>query len=236
LVVIFGENQHLYQASAMICNFFVGASATLIHRRADFITLSVAKWLIPAAIAGVIAGVAVSNSSLFARQNSYWLARLFGAFMVYVVLYNLHRYRQKTRGLGSFSPEGIRDSVLGAIVCGLITGFSAGLLGIGGGTVCVPSQQLLLRMPLKRAIANSAATIATIALIGAAYKNVTLPQNNIAIKESLLLALPIIPTAVLGSLAGSRLMHKLPDGVVRGAFIVLAALAAVKLLTVRSGG
>lgn len=31
LVLAFGENQHLYQASAMLCNFFVGGAATLVH-------------------------------------------------------------------------------------------------------------------------------------------------------------------------------------------------------------
>jgi uncharacterized membrane protein YfcA len=235
LVVLFGENQHLYQAAAMICNFFVGASAVAIHHRARFLVGSVIKWLVPAAIAGVITGVAISNSSLFARRNSYLLARLFGAFMVYVVVYNVHRFWQKTRGVESFSAENIRYSPPLAAVCGLVTGLFAGLLGIGGGIICVPTQQLLLKMPLKRAIANSAALIAAIALVGATYKNLTLPEHGIELSESLRIVLPVIPGAVVGALAGGRLMHVLPGGIVRAAFIILAVLAAVKLLTVAPG-
>ena len=53
---IFGENQHLYQASAMICNFFVAISATVAHRKGMLLMENVIKWLIPSALAGVISG------------------------------------------------------------------------------------------------------------------------------------------------------------------------------------
>ena len=66
LVFAFGENQHLYQASAMICNFFVGAAAVMVHKNANSLVRDVIKWLIPSAIFGIVVGVAVSNSSVFA--------------------------------------------------------------------------------------------------------------------------------------------------------------------------
>ena len=87
-------------------------------------------------------------------------------------------------------------------------------------------------MPLKNAISNSAATIASIAVIGALYKNITLPQHNIQIMESVTMAAIVIPGAILGSFLGSRFMHKFPINVVRVVFILLAALACYKLFTV----
>ena len=69
LVFFFGENQHLYQASAMICNFFVGASSVVVHKKADVLMTDVIKWLVPAAAFGIIIGVAISNSSAFARTG-----------------------------------------------------------------------------------------------------------------------------------------------------------------------
>jgi uncharacterized membrane protein YfcA len=112
-----------------------------------------------------------------------------------------------------------------------LTGLSAGLLGIGGGTVCTPMQQLTLKMPLKRAISNSSALIASMALVGAFYKNITLAKHGIAVVESLKIAVIVIPTAMVGSFVGSRLMHRLPKNVVRIAFIGLLIVASYKMLT-----
>jgi uncharacterized membrane protein YfcA len=249
LVFVFGENQHLYQASAMICNFFVGTAATIVHRNADVLMRDIIKWLVPAAAFGIIIGVAISNSSVFAGGNSYLLARVFGLFMVYVIVYNCLRFGRKRRGgADGFDISKTRRSVPLTILCGLLTGISAGLLGIGGGTICIPTQQLFLKMPLKRAISNSAATIASIALIGAFYKNITLPQHNIVgspfcdalqngnpVIESLKIAVIVTPGAIVGAFLGGRVMHKLPSSVVRAVFILLAALASYKLLTVAPG-
>ena len=236
LVFAFGENQHLYQASAMICNFFVGTTAAIVHKKADVLVMDVIKWLVPAAAVGIIIGVAISNSSAFARGNSYLLARVFGIFMIYVVIYNCLKFRSRSSQAGDFDISGTRRSIPLAILCGVLTGVPAGLLGIGGGTICVPLQQLFLKMPLKRAISNSAATIASIALIGAFYKNITLPQHSIEMTESLRIAMFVIPCAVVGAFLGSRLMHKLPSNVVRAVFIVLCALACYKLLTAAPSG
>jgi len=41
LVFLFGENQHLYQASAMICNFFVGGASVVVHKKADVLMTGV---------------------------------------------------------------------------------------------------------------------------------------------------------------------------------------------------
>jgi uncharacterized membrane protein YfcA len=236
LVFAFGENQHLYQASAMICNFFVGTTAALVHKKADVLVLDVIKWLVPAAAVGIIIGVAISNSSAFARGKSYLLARIFGTFMIYVVVYNCLKLRRSGSRVSDYDISKTRRSIPLTILRGLLTGIPAGLLGIGGGTVCVPAQQLFLRMPLKRAISNSAATIASIALIGAFYKNMTLPQHSIDITESLRIAVCGIPCAIVGAFLGSKAMHKLPSNVVRIVFILLCALACYKLLTVAPAG
>ena len=233
LVFAFGENQHLYQASAMICNFFVGTAAAVVHKKADVLMIHVIKWLVPAAAIGIVIGVAVSNSSAFARGNSYVLARVFGIFMIYVVIYNCLKFRSR---VDDFDISNTRRSVPLTALCGLLTGIPAGLLGIGGGTICVPLQQLFLRMPLKRAISNSAATIASVALIGAFYKNLTLTQHSIEIADSLRMAIVVIPGAIVGAFIGGRLMHKLPSNVVRVVFILLCALACYKLLTVAPAG
>ena len=99
LVLAFGQNQHLYQASAMICNFFVGISAVAVHKKADMLLAGVIKWIIPVSAAGIIVGVAISNLSVFAGRNSYLLARAFGGFLIYVIVYNCLMFGKSRGGM-----------------------------------------------------------------------------------------------------------------------------------------
>jgi len=246
MVLAFGENQHLYQAAAMICNFFVGASSTWAHKKARTLEFSVLKIMIPCALLGIVAGVGFSNSRFFSGPRSYLLARIFGGFLVYVALYNIYRLKCSFKYQEPLDlPAEARLSGVHSGLIGMVTGLGAGLLGIGAGTVATPLQQLLLRMPLRRAISNSALTIMSIAWLGALYKNFTLSDQGIrmapfagnsAVGLSLRIALFIVPTAVLGGLAGGHLTHRLPRNLVRAVFTVVVILAAVRLLTVQPHG
>jgi hypothetical protein len=236
LVFTFGENQHLYQASAMICNFFVAAAATLAHKKAQMLMNPVIKLLVPAAVLGVVLGVMLSNCSFFAGERSYLLARLFGVFLAYVAIHNVIRFYRNINRAAGFDEAGVRQSAPLTVTIGLITGLGAGLLGLGGGSICVPLQHVLLKISLKRAIANSAATIILTAVIGAILKNATLNQHNVAIIDSVKIAGVVIPTAIIGGFAGARLMHLLPRSIVRIVFILLMLVASYKMLTIMPVG
>lgn len=239
LTIVYGENQHLYQAAAMICNFFVAAASLIAHRKAEVLNKAVLKWMVPMAMLCVLGGVALSNCSLFGGRQSYFLTRLFGAFLVYVVGYNSYRFYQSLTRKSSipktrdFIPAARRGILAG--FCGAAAGTVAGLLGTGAGTVAIPMQQFFLRSPMREAMGNSAAVIVCIAWLGAIYKNVTLPIHGLAISESLKIAGCVIPGAVLGGFIGGHLMHILPKNLVRAVFILVCALAAIKMLTVSPG-
>jgi uncharacterized membrane protein YfcA len=223
-----GNQQHLLQAAAMICNVFVAAPSILAHWRAKAIMRSIVVWLIPSALVGSLLGVSVSNSSVFARENGAYLAMLLGVFLAYVALFNAWRMFHRENPEARFDPA--RKIPAWQIVgVGVPMGVIAGLLGVGGGILAVPAQQLILRLPLRNAIANSAATIVFAAAIGAIYKNATLPSHGVAIAESLRLAVMIVPTAMLGSYLGGRLTHVLPRRALQLVFIVF--MGAIAYLT-----
>jgi uncharacterized membrane protein YfcA len=234
LTFVFGENQHLYQAAAMICIFFVSGAALIAHRKAKAISNEVLIRLIPAAMLGILGGVALSNCSLFEGDRDYILARLFGGFLAYVAFYNaLRLYRSMKQGRNLERDEPIEQpKTMVASLCGLVTGLASGLLGIGAGTVATPLQQLALKRPLREAMSNSAAAIVSISWLGAIYKNATLPQHGIGVTESLRIAVLIIPGAIIGGYIGGHLMHALPKNIVRAVFILVCIIAAIKLLTV----
>lgn len=234
LTLVRGENQHLYQAAAMICIFFVSSASMIAHHRAKVLSRKSMTALVPAAILGIVAGVAISNSPLFSKENDYLLARVFGGFLVYVALYNSFRlYRSLTqKNLPQADKARPEPKTLSGWLTGLITGLGSGLLGIGAGTVATPLQQLFMRMPMKRAMSNSATLIVCISWVGAIYKNWTLPQHGLHFSESLMIAVFVIPGAILGGYIGGHLMHYLPKNLVRTVFIAVCIIAAVKLLTV----
>ncbi len=221
-----GDQQHLIQAAAMICNVFVAAPATVVHWRNRAVMPSVVLWLAPAALAGIVLGVSLSNTSAFARHNGVYLAMLLAAFLLYVAVYNMWRLVDR-RNLADRFDEAARPAAWKLLAVGLPMGLTAGLLGIGGGAIAVPLQQTVLRIPLRRAIANSAAAIVLISTFGAVQKNLTLAEHGFTLAESVRLAALIVPTAVLGSYAGGLLTHRLPRKALRAVFIVFMLTVAV---------
>lgn len=220
-----GHDQHLVQAAAMITNVFVAAPSVLAHWRARAIMKPVVVLLVPSALAGIITGVAISNSSAFAQENGVYLGLVLAGFLAYVVFYNTCRLFQKTDFETGFD-ENQRLPTWKVLAVGLPMGLMAGLLGVGGGAICVPLQQFVLRLPLRRAIANSATTIVFSSLLGATYKNLTLSGHDITIGASLRLAALLIPTAIVGSYVGGKLTHLVPKQALRLVFIVFMAVVA----------
>jgi len=220
-----GSTQHLLPAAAMICNVFVAAPSSLAHWRAGAMVAPVLRVLVPTALAGIVAGVALSNSTWFARENGPYLAMLLSGFLVFDAVYNVARAMSR-RDLTAEFDEHREFPAWKTALCGVPVGLVAGLLGVGGGVLCVSLQQLVLRIPLRRAIANSALTIFFTAAFGAVYKNVTLAEQSVNVLDSLRLATAIVPTAVLGGYLGGRLAHAIPRKVLRVLFIVFMLLFA----------
>ncbi len=236
LVMAFGlgennHNQHLYQASAMICNVFVAAGSVFAHHRARLLMPKTLAYLIPASVIACIAGVMVSNISFFSGSRSIWLTRMFGIFLIYTIIDQYIRMRNSSHADNGIDCENFRDSAFGAAGAGVLTGFIGGILGIGGGSICTPFQQLFLNMPIKRAIANSAATIVIGSAAGAIMKNATIHLHGFTVLDSVKIAVSVAPSAIIASFIGARLMHVLPHKAVQAVFIIVLLISAYKLLT-----
>ena len=232
MMLVFDEpNQHLYQGAAMIVNFFVALPAVLQHYRARAILRSIVRVTIPAAGASVIVGVMLSNGPWFRGDNEVFLSRTFGVFLLYTAAYNVYRLvsRQQFPDVKEADAAAIPTWKIAATV-GVPMGVVGGLLGIGGGALAVPLQQVLLRMPLRKAIANSAVTIVLVSLIGATYKNYANAQVGIPFSGAAVLALCLIPSAIVGAFIGGRLTHVLPRRALRVAVILLMCYGGVSLI------
>lgn len=233
LVVLFGQgerhpemNQHLYQASAMIANVAVAVPATLQHLRAGAVDFFVLRPMLAMSVLTVFLGVALSNLPIFAGSaGSIWLGRALALLLVYVIVSNVMRElgKQQQQEL----PQ--RVTVPRSLAVGGMMGTLAGLLGVGGGAIAVPMQQFLMRMPLRRAIATSAAAMCVSAGLGACFKLATLGQHHATWTDGILLGAALSPTCWLGGRIGGQLTHRLPVRQVRWAFVAIMAASVWKL-------
>jgi uncharacterized membrane protein YfcA len=231
MMLLLGPDLHVYQGAAMIVNFFVVVPATLQHIRRGAVMPGIVRVTIPAAAATVLLGVWVSESPWFRGANAIHLSRLFGVFLWYEAAFNLWRAFAK-RKLTMPEPELERLPAAWRIAAfvGLPTGFVGGLLGVGGGIAALPTQQVFLRVPVRRAIANSAATIVCLSAIGATFKNITLIREGVPPARMLVLAALLIPTAVVGGYWGAQLTHRVPLRLLRLCLVVLMGYAGWKLM------
>ncbi len=226
MVVLLKEEQHLAAAAAMIVNAAIAIPSVTRHQRAGAVHWPLVGRLAGFGIVMIIVGVFCSN--LMPEQA---LRSVFGVFLLYVVATN-------TQKLIANAPEPElhheRTGWLPAGVVGSITGFAAGVLGIGGGAICVPLLQKVCQLPLRRCIAASAALMCITAGFGAFVKNWSLADlpGDLSWQRSLLLAGLLTPTAIIGGLVGATLTHVAPIKVIRLAFILLMGFASLKMFGV----
>lgn len=251
---LLGAQQHLYQATAMIVNFFVAASALVQHLRVKAVDTMIIRQVLPWAILAAVTGVACSELPAFRGDQSVYLTGLFGGFLFLVAARDViglvfergsicgradgegaPPFFETEDGLTESSPSplqrtGRRWRV--ALLVGLPTGFTSGLLGVGGGVLAVPLLRRFCRVPMPTAIANSAAMIVVLSLVGAICKHYSLAVNHpeLSWHQPVVLGVFLIPTAMVGASIGGRLTHVLPLRMVRSAFVILLVVAGARMV------
>ncbi len=107
---------------------------------------------------------------------------------------------------------------------GLVAGFFSAALGIGGGTVMVPTLVLLFGYKIKKVIGTSLATIVPTVTVGV-LAHYVMNSNNIKLTTALF----VIVGSVIGSQLGARIATRLHGNVLRKLFAVLLFFAGLKL-------
>lgn len=227
-----GEGQHLFQATAMMVNFFVVAPAVVRHFAAGAYDKAMLQGMIPSAIAGILVGVWLSEFDIFRGPGQGRLQMIFATFLVYIFFQNLMWLMRGKPERAPNTEKGARRSVSGALFVGSPAGVLSGLLGIGGGLFMVPAQQSFLKLPLKMSIANSATTILFSSVVGAFYKAQGLSEHGTSWTSALVMAAMLAPTAMIGAWFGAAKSHHWPVKSVRIAFALLLAFSIYRLYVI----
>ena len=226
---VLGADMHTAIAAALVINVCVGLSSTLGHRGSGRIMPHLLMVLVPASMVAAVVGVEVGGR--FTGEMEVWLRRVFGAFMVYIIGFTIYRL---------FRPLSADDSAPGNVVgkhpsrvsialVGGLKGFASGLLGIGGGSVAVPTLQMFCRLRLRAAIANSAAALFFSCLVAAIVKHLS-ATGGMDPKRAWVYVGFVAPTAVIGAYAGSRWAHRVGRVWIRLVFVSFLGWVAYRML------
>jgi uncharacterized protein len=113
--------------------------------------------------------------------------------------------------------------VIAAALIGAVAGVAAGLLGVGGGAVFVPTLVLLMGLSQVDAEATSLLAIIPVALIGAWRQR---SYGNLRAHDALMLGTLAAP----GAVAGVAIVNVVPERAVELAFAGLLCVVAYGLV------
>lgn len=202
---------------------FTSLSASIAYARRRVIEYRIGLTLMPTSLLGAWAGARLTTAI-----ESRWLAIGFAAMLLYPIVMMLRG--KTTSEIGRARKKrsaGLRLYVIGGAV-GLVAGLASGLLGIGSGTIMVPSLALFLGLEILPAIATSLFVMVPSSVFGAVTH---FAQGNVLFE----LAFPLVIGTVIGAQFGPLLGDRIPRRRLRQLFglVLLYAAANMVLKAVR---
>jgi uncharacterized protein len=238
LVLLFGVELHLAIAASLVAVTAnsCGAASTFVEE--GLTNLRTGMFLETATAVGGLAGAVVAVTFLATHDNLLALAFLPVILVALVLMLRqpstgtddaaapdwlARRLRLEgeyvARATGQPAQYHVSRAGLGLGLAG-ISGFFAGLLGVGGGGLNVPAMNSVMNMPLRPAAATSTFMIGVTASAGAL---VFLFAGDL----QLFLAAPIALGSVVGSYAGSIFQDRATAGRLRGILLGVLVFASV---------
>lgn len=205
LVYLVGMDVQVAIATCMLSYLFSGAVGGMEYARRGSIQWSMALWLCLGAMPGAYLGAAAVSV-----MSPRWLEVIIAVLVSFSGVYALVRATPAEAG-------GSQPGAAGLGIVGIVTGFGSALSGTGGPLVLIPIL-VWMKLPLLTAVGLSQVIqvpIAALATVG------NYQHGEIDVGASLAIAVLL----VVGVLAGARLAHRLPGGLLKR--IVACVLIAV---------
>lgn len=201
---------------------FTSAMSVRAHHRRGAVDLDLLKNWAPGILVGVLAGTAIASV-----VGGIALTAVFGSVALIVAFYMA--FSKPEWRLSDHLPGGIFKHAI-ATTIGLISA----LMGIGGGTLSVPTLTLS-GYPIHRAVGTAAAVgfligvPGTIGMIVGGWGRPELPPFSLGFVSLIGLVL-ILPTSMAFAPLGARAAHALPVRGLRLAFAFFLAATSIRML------
>lgn len=211
---------HLAVGTSLATIIATGANSARAHARRGAVDWPLFRSMLPGIVAGVAAGVVVGT---FLSGDA-----LSGIFALMAVLVGVHMATSSARRVERPLPgRPVRDGI-----AALIGGFSV-VMGIGGGSFCVPTFTLF-GVPVHRAVGTASAIGLVIAIPGAIGFAISgwgapgLPPASVGY-VNLLGFILVAPASTVAAPIGARVAHALPQRWLSRAFAVFLFATGVRM-------
>ncbi|MCP5462112.1 MAG: sulfite exporter TauE/SafE family protein [bacterium] len=109
------------------------------------------------------------------------------------------------------------------LICGALSGFIGGMIGIGGGIIIIPFLVYFLNVPIHTAVGTSLLVIAPTALLSGITH---LKSGNVNLSYLLI----ILSVSLIFAVLGARISIQIPADMLRKCVAVVLLLVSLKLL------
>lgn len=212
---------HLAIGTSLATIVITSISSILAHHKRGAVLWPIVIWLTP----GIIIGAALGATFAISIGGPV-LQLCFGVFLCVVAI---------TMML-SLQPEGARSipGVVGKGIMGAVIGFVSSIFGIGGGSLSVPGLAWF-KVPMKQAVATSAACGLPIAITGAAtyliqgWQVEGLPPGSFGFVYFPAF-IGIVCASAFSAKWGAKLAHQLPADILRIGFSLLLLVIGARFI------
>ncbi|AEG15597.1 MULTISPECIES: sulfite exporter TauE/SafE family protein [Desulfofundulus] len=214
MVSILKMGQHKAHGTSLVALVFTGISGAVTYALNGSVDILASVLLASTAIFTARAGAHLANA-----LPEWKLKRSFGGFLILVSLllllkpYLPHASRHVTGWL----------EILILLLTGIFTGFLSGMMGVGGGTIMVPSMVLLTGFTQYTAQGCSLLAMVPVGIVGA-YTHWRLGNVSTSILPGL------VPGILIGTYLGGSLAHILSEGVLRIIFSAVLIWTGIRYL------
>ncbi len=248
LLLFFGFHPGISKFAALLAYFVVAAGASYRYLRLRLVMADVVKILIPSSTLGIIFGAIVGHHipkdmmlvvlGVFLLSISVILARRAftprGDASLPVAAGDRRGTRDRPapgRPAGPETGTGDTASAWRIALSGFPGGFLSAMLGISGGVVTTPLQQVLARIPIKNAVANTLLKASfTVPVACLMIMVMGVRAGRFDFWMPVMVALCLIPGSVVGSQLGPALASRMSSVAMHCLFCAVAFSMGIHML------
>lgn len=217
MVELLKIRQHQAHGTSLVAIAFTGLTGAVAYGLEGSVDIFAASAL------GLTSIVTVRAGAKFTETLPEWkLKRYFGFFLVFVALLLLLKPQIPTTNIAAT----LWSKTLVLLLTGAFTGFLSGMMGVGGGLIVVPAMVLLVGLSQHTAQGTSLLVIVLTGAVGA-WTHWKLGHVVLGIVPSLIIGV------LLGTPAGARFAHFLPENQLRLIFAVFVIMMGIRYLLTR---
>lgn len=155
---------------------------------------------------------------------------VFALVMLGASAFMLRPVKVNTQNVDQISQHYSARKIFALVVAGVCVGSLAGLVGVGGGFLIVPTLLIIAKITIQRAIATSLFIIALQSFAG--FAKYFYLQSNEAVSFNVPLIMLVTLCAIAGVLVGAKVVDKLPQARLKQVFgVALIPLSIFILLS-----